>query len=1147
MDGSPSSLRSVFLLTVLMSLLAVTGSEGQTTSITSSGLGTTISPPSIDPAGRPNYIITGGTRPGDGPNLFHSFGDFSVGTNNVARFSNETGRATTNILSRVTGGQTSNIYGAIQTSGFGTAALWLINPAGIVFGPSASLNVGGSVHFSTADYLRLGSGNDRFYADLGKTSQLTSAPVTAFGFLGSNAAGTISVQGGTVEGSQTLSLVGRDRTVGDTVTPGIEVTGGTLSNPAGRINLISVGTPQNQTAGGEINASDLTPSPTLDFSSMGGVTLSRSATVQTNASSAGSIFVRGGQLVLEGGSSIQVKTVDGASGGIDIQVASDVTLKNGSFLATETSGSGNGGNVTVRSANLFLENQTTIDSFSDNGGGKGGDITLQVAGDVSLKNSWLATGTVGSGDAGQLMITARNISLTDGSFMLTATFPAVDKNSITTGKGGNISMQASDSISLSEASIRNETQGAGDGGMVTITARDVSLKNNSDMTTYTFSTGRVGNVSIDARDSFAMSDSNLISGGQRSIDKESQNTDPGDVAITATHVRLNNNSSVKTESNHSGNTGNLTIVAGDVTLSESSSVTTATFPNSTGTAGNILLNTASLTMNPGTSITASTSGSGNAGNISITATDHVTLFGPGAELATTTSSEGTAGQLNINASQLTMTNGAMISGSSTRVDGPAGGAGAILIGGVNGPATNISLDNSTIRTTISGGNELLISSGNIRLTAHEIRLANGARITADTSGDTPAGSIILNVDNIATSNGARISSQSTSTESGAGPAGEIVIQGGNGERYLAESVNLDGSILSTTSMGGAGHISILARSISLKNGTQIEAETNGDAPAGSIYLHTSDVAAFNNGVGSISIDNSIVSTSGIQGAAGNISVRASDTVRLSAARLTSAAESGKGGTIAIQSGDIVIDNGSLVSTITTGANDAGNITLTSGNNVSIANSTISTSAAAASGGNIDLTAPKMVRLVGANLTSSVNGPANSNGGNITIDTAHPQFVIMQGNSQILAKANEGQGGAITIIGGVVLQEPGSVLDATAGPAGISGSINIQAPFQQLAGAIAPLPQAFAVATNLYGQRCATEKGGQFSSFVQGARDGVPPQPGDLIPSPLLLEPDEAASNISSQAASSLSAIRLGLSGFEQTSYSSLTVFAGCRS
>jgi hypothetical protein len=56
--------------------------------------------------------------------------------------------------------------------------------------------------------------------------------------------------------------------------------------------------------------------------------------------------------------------------------------------------------------------------------------------------------------------------------------------------------------------------------------------------------------------------------------------------------------------------------------------------------------------------------------------------------------------------------------------------------------------------------------------------------------------------------------------------------------------------------------------------------------------------------------------------------------------------------------------------------------------------------------------------------------------------------------------------------------------------------------QQLSGAIAPLPQAFAVATSLYGQRCAAQKGGQVSSFVQGSRDGLPPQPGDLMPSPL---------------------------------------------
>lgn len=48
------------------------------------------------------YDITGGTRPQNGPNLFHSFDRFSIGTGDTARFSGPTGIE--NILSRVTGG-----------------------------------------------------------------------------------------------------------------------------------------------------------------------------------------------------------------------------------------------------------------------------------------------------------------------------------------------------------------------------------------------------------------------------------------------------------------------------------------------------------------------------------------------------------------------------------------------------------------------------------------------------------------------------------------------------------------------------------------------------------------------------------------------------------------------------------------------------------------------------------------------------------------------------------------------------------------------------------------------------------------------------------------------------------------------------------
>ena len=81
--------------------------------------------------------ITGGTRPGDGPNLFHSFGDFSVGTGDIANFLNDSKLPTNNILSRVTGGDPSQIFGTIQTTDFGNANLFLLNPVLRKYSPTA--------------------------------------------------------------------------------------------------------------------------------------------------------------------------------------------------------------------------------------------------------------------------------------------------------------------------------------------------------------------------------------------------------------------------------------------------------------------------------------------------------------------------------------------------------------------------------------------------------------------------------------------------------------------------------------------------------------------------------------------------------------------------------------------------------------------------------------------------------------------------------------------------------------------------------------------------------------------------------------------------------------------------------------------------
>ncbi len=121
------------------------------------------------------------------------------------------------------------------------------------------------------------------------------------------------------------------------------------------------------------------------------------------------------------------------------------------------------------------------------------------------------------------------------------------------------------------------------------------------------------------------------------------------------------------------------------------------------------------------------------------------------------------------------------------------------------------------------------------------------------------------------------------------------------------------------------------------------------------------------------------------------------------------------------------------------------------------------------------------------------------GGNITID---PQFVILQ-NSQIIAQAIAGAGGAINVTAGVFLADPSSVVNASS-QQGPQGTVNIQSPVQNLGEQLTPLSQQFSSAAALLAQRCAARVAdGKFSTFVVAGREGLPVEPGGFLASPSL--------------------------------------------
>src|SRR4029077_3856098 len=122
------------------------------------------------------------------------------------------------------------------------------------------------------------------------------------------------------------------------------------------------------------------------------------------------------------------------------------------------------------------------------------------------------------------------------------------------------------------------------------------------------------------------------------------------------------------------------------------------------------------------------------------------------------------------------------------------------------------------------------------------------------------------------------------------------------------------------------------------------------------------------------------------------------------------------------------------------------------------------------------------------------------GGNITID---PQFVILQ-NSQIRANAFAGAGGNIDIISGVKpILDPSSQIDASS-TLGISGTVTISAPGENVGGQLTPMSQQFSSAAALLAQGCAPRMAyGNFSTFVVAGREGLPVEPGGFLASPSL--------------------------------------------
>jgi filamentous hemagglutinin family protein len=1075
------------------------------TSITSSGLNTEVSAPTTLSNGKVNYDITGGTRPGGGPNLFHSFGEFSVATNHIANFLNETALPTSNIIGRINGGQVSNIWGTIQTTGFGAANLYLINPSGFIFGPTASLNVGGSFAATTADYFRMTDGA-KFYADPVQPSVLSIAPVAAFGFTNPRPV-AITVQGSTlaVPIGQSLSMVGGDFTLSS----------GALQASGGRILIASVA------SSGEVMPSQLSQPPSLDVSSFaqlgsvtesGGSNLSVSS-VTNPAVGAGTILVRADQLTVDGsGINATTGATNGASVGIDLNVTQKILLINSS-VQTAASGVGRAGDIRIQTDSLEANNANILGrAISGTGDGGAIDVNARL---VNLRNfGGLQTFTLASGRAGNITVRADRLETQDGG--------RIFSGGLGTGSGGDIDVAVKE-LYGSAQNLANVPNCAGcftgiqaqagfgsRGGSVRVQADSIQLFDGAGILSQLFSIGPGANIDVTAKDillsgtvtvigpsgpvtQFAMIGS-VLSGSF------AQGTG-GNITVNAENIEIANNGRIASTLifGAPGNAGNATINTGTLNIHDRGSVFATSFLG-TGNSGNIDITANAInisgvrtTLEPGgvadfTGLSASTA-TGRGGTIRVT-TDDLLVTNKGA-IASTTFSSGSAGSINITAADVSVTDAGFITAST----GGAGAGGNIEIsaervtvfGEVQVPgALDAGVAAITAQTHTGSGN-----AGTIKITADQIDVFNKGAINNDTLSTGKGGNIELNADQVTVTAGGKITAASANT----GAAGSVVVnakdvmvagvansvdpfvtdftgfsvktvtgQGGT-LNFVGDNLTISekGFITSeTTGTGNAGSINIqLANALTVTGGSVMSASTSGSGSGGTIGIDA--------GVLMLADQSRIQSGTFGAGAGGTITAKVTEGMNLSgqgsflATAQGLGADAGNAGNILVEAKNVSLSGGSQFSSATIGPGQGGSVTVRTTDFVHLAGegpggqgtgffaSTESTAPNAGNAGSILVETPRLTILDGPEILSVTRGPGR--GGQIHVDASD---ILIRGRSLdnfkgsgLLAssfgtEAGAGDAGSIVVnANNLTLQDGAVIATDTFGP-GRGGNITVKA-------------------------------------------------------------------------------------------------------
>jgi filamentous hemagglutinin family protein len=832
-----------------------------------------------------SYIeINGGTQKGE--NLFHSFSRFSSPANSFTLFNADS--SVKSIITRVTGGSISVINGAVGVPDSFTYPVnfFFLNPNGVILGKDAAFDVGGSLVISTANSIRF-SDNTEFSAVSSSNPILSvTAPI---GLQLGGAIAPISISGpghNLYQEDSTNTIFTIDHSAGfqlnenntlALIAGSIELNGGNVTVPSGNVELGAV-------TAGYVALIPNSVGWNLDYSgatAFGDINLSGAASIDVSGPQGGSLRVQARNLSLSDGALFLSQTKGNFEGRASLIRATESInlsgiapsppsttepgLPSAFIFETSINSTGKAGDLTIESPVLMLSSNAQI-SNGTYGPGIGGKLVIRSQ-DVTVTGSGLRApsaiinngGRLSTGNAGSIDIQTNTLTLSDNGLISTQNFGQ--------GDGGLLDIRANQLILLGSNVIRPTGTGlyagadVGNGGKIQLDVGNLSLFGGTQVTSFTSSAGRGGDIDINAR-SINVNGANstgFSSGIYSTVSQSNATGNAGNMMINTGDLLVSNGGQIGTSTLGIGNAGNLTINADRLRIegtngAQSSGLFASVLPTATGNGGLLSLTTTKLEVLDGGRITTDSAGSGAAGNLSLKTSD--LLVNSGGQISASTQGSGNAGELSVVADRVQVQSLGSIS-TAVQSASATGNAGNLTVktgdlvvsdgGQISsntqgiGDAGNLTVMADRIRIEGSNGSQAsgLFASvtstatgqgGLLSLTANKLEVLDAGRITTDSAGSGAAGNLRLRTNDLLVNGGGQISA---STQ-GSGNAGELSVVA---DRVQVQSLGtISTAVQSASATGNAGNLTVKTSDLLVSDGGQITSKTQGIGNAGNLTV-----------------------------------------------------------------------------------------------------------------------------------------------------------------------------------------------------------------------------------------------------------------------------------------------------------------------